>query len=183
MADASFGEVGAQARVLAEAGACCVQLRCKGWSRARIAATVQGLDLSVPVLVNDHVGLGDGGHLGQDDGPWTGPGLWGRSTHSLQQIDAAVAEGASYVGFGPVFPTGTKDVGRAEVGLEGLRQAVAHSPIPVVAIGGITLDRLQPVMQTGVAAWAVISAIWSASDPRAAARAFSPEGLRAAPRP
>jgi len=183
MADAAFGDVEAQARLLAKAGACCVQLRCKGWGRARIAATIEALDLPIPVLVNDHVGLGDGGHLGQDDGPWTGPGLWGRSTHTLRQIDAAVAEGASYVGFGPVFPTGTKVVGRAEVGLEGLRHAVGHSPIPVVAIGGITLDRLPQLQQTGVPAWAVISAIWGATDPLTAARAFSPGELRAAPRP
>ena len=94
IADSGFPtELADQARMLERAGACCVQLRCKGWSRERVQALVQRLQLGVPLIVNDFGGLGDGVHRGQEDGPMPWPGLRGRSTHSLEQIDAAVAEG------------------------------------------------------------------------------------------
>jgi thiamine-phosphate pyrophosphorylase len=187
MADADFGDPAWQARLLADNGACCVQLRCKGWSRDRLASLVEGLDLSIPVLVNDHVGLADGTHLGQGDGPLGDHGIRGRSTRTLADIDIAANEGATYVGFGPVFPTTTKNIAEVQ-GLDRLRAAVLHAPMPVVAIGGITLEGLPQLVDTGVACWAVISGVWRAADPAAAIRAFSeagsdPPGPRAAPAP
>jgi len=184
IADAGFGDVAVQARMLAAAGAWCVQLRCKGWSRSGIEELVAGLELPVPLIVNDHLGLGDGTHLGQGDGPCSSAGLWGRSTHTLQEIDAAIAEGVDYVGFGPVFVTTTKEGALQPRGLDGLARAVEHSPVPVVAIGGITLEKLSALRGTGVAAWAPISAIHAAADPMAAARAFTVlRGLGAARSP
>ncbi len=173
IADAGFGDPAVQARMLAEAGAWCVQLRCKGWSRSRVEELVAGLDLPVPIIVNDHVGLGDGAHLGQEDGPCSSSELWGRSTHTLPDIDRAVEEGVHYVGFGPVFATSTKEGALSPRGLEGLIRAVEHSPVPVVAIGGISVETLSAVQATGVAAWAPISAIHAAADPMAAAQAFT----------
>lgn len=175
MADADFGDPARQARLLADNGACCVQIRCKGWSRDRLVRLVEGLDLGVPVLVNDHIGLADGTHLGKGDGPLPAHGVRGRSTRSLADIDAAVDEGATYVGFGPVFPTTTKDIALV-LGLQRLRAAVQHAPVPVVAIGGITLDALPQLVDTGVACWAVISGVWRTPDPAAAIRAFSRAG-------
>lgn len=174
IADSGFPtELADQARMLERAGACCVQLRCKGWSRERVQALVERLQLGVPLIVNDFGGLGDGVHRGQEDGPMPWPGLRGRSTHSLEQIDAAVAEGVDYVGFGPIFGTATKETALSPRGLGRLARAVEHSPVPVVAIGGLTLETLGELMATGVSAWAPISAIHGAPDPLSAARSFS----------
>jgi thiamine-phosphate pyrophosphorylase len=135
----------------------------------------------VPLLLNDHgslAHLGDGVHLGQADGPCDRaalpPGaLIGRSTHDLQQLAAAIAEGVDYVGFGPVFVTTTKVGALPARGLEALAAVVAASTIPVVAIGGLELASMPQVRATGVAGWAVISAILAAPDPTASARAFA----------
>lgn len=176
IADSAFGDPVALARALARGGASVVQLRAKDWPRARVLAALQALnDLTVPVLVNDHADLAwacAGVHLGQDDGPFPPDcGLKGRSTHSLEQLHAAVAEGVDYVGFGPVFPTQTKDAGPTR-GLDRLRAIVAASPVPVVAIGGIHEGNLPEVRATAQA-WAVISAICGASDVASAASRFT----------
>lgn len=174
IADGGWPAPEAQARRLAAAGACCVQLRVKGADRARLAALVEAVGpLGVPLIVNDHLGLGDGAHLGQGDGPFPSSfvGLRGRSTHTLDQLRAALDEGVDYVGFGPVWTTSTKVGALPARGLDALARAVALSTVPVVAIGGITLERLPELRATGVAAWAIISGIWDAPDPDAAARA------------
>ncbi len=181
MADAGFGDPVAQGRLLLEAGACALQLRAKDWPEARIAQALRTLHplcrrAGVPLIVNDRAALAplaDGLHLGQDDGPFpAGCGLKGRSTHGLAQLDAAVAEGADYVGFGPLYTTETKREAGEGQGVSRLAQIVARSPIPVVAIGGITLARLPQLRATGVQSWAVISGILAAPDPAQAARAF-----------
>jgi thiamine-phosphate pyrophosphorylase len=77
-----------------------------------------------------------------------------------------------YVGFGPVFPTGTKVNPGPAVGLQILAEAARHS-VPVVAIGGIRLDRLADLQATGVHAWTAISAVWRSADPLHAIQAFS----------
>ncbi len=135
-------------------------------------------------IVNDRLDLAlaagaDGAHVGQEDLPaeaarrLLGPGrILGVSTHSREQAEAAQASGADYIGFGPMFPTGTKDTGYGPRGLEGLKEARAAVSLPILAIGGITLENVAAVIGAGATAPAVISAIVAASDIAAAAGAF-----------
>ncbi|MFY8150224.1 MAG: thiamine phosphate synthase [Prochlorococcaceae cyanobacterium] len=132
-------------------------------------------------LVNDRIDLAlatdaDGVHLGQDDLPVAvarrllGPArLIGRSTHAPAQLAQAVAEGCDYVGVGPVMATPTKP-GREPVGLDYVRHAAAHSPIPFFAIGGIEPGNLAEVQAAGASRVAVVRALVAAEDPAAAAR-------------
>jgi thiamine-phosphate pyrophosphorylase len=185
MADASVGDPLAQARRLARAGVGVVQLRCKGWPEdavERLLAEVRaaGVAAGDPIwVVNDHAALarraGTWAHLGQDDGPAPLGLAHGRSCHTLAQVEAAtVAEPRPrYLGFGPVFGTGTKDTGYAPRGIALLAQAVRATDLPIVAIGGITVERLEGVRAAGARGWAVVAGIWSAADPDAAIRAFS----------
>lgn len=128
-------------------------------------------------LVNDRVDLAlavnaDGVHLGQGDLPpaiarrLLGPGrLIGRSTHCLDHLRRAVAEGCDYVGIGPVNATPTKP-GREPVGLDYVRLATAESPLPCFAIGGIDAASLPAVLEAGADRVAVVRAIAGASDPQ-----------------
>jgi thiamine-phosphate diphosphorylase len=94
--------------------------------------------------------------------------LVGRSVHGLAEAQAAVTEGADYLTFGHVYPTQSHP-GLPPHGLEELRQVVETVDVPVLAIGGISTHNLEPVLATGCAGIAVISAILSAIDPRLAA--------------
>lgn len=135
-------------------------------------------------IVNDRLDLAlaagaDGVHVGQDDLPaeaarhLLGPGkILGVSTHNRGQAEAAQAGGADYIGFGPIFPTGTKDTGYTPRGLGGLREVRAAVRLPILAIGGITLDTVVDVIAAGATAPAVISAIVASPDIAAAAAAF-----------
>ncbi|MBM5798204.1 MAG: thiamine phosphate synthase [Cyanobacteria bacterium M_surface_7_m2_040] len=132
-------------------------------------------------IVNDRIDLAlateaDGVHLGQGDLPpalarrLLGPArLIGRSTHRLEQLQQAVADGCDYVGVGPVHATPTKP-GREPVGLDYVRQAAAASPIPFFAIGGIEAANLEAVRGAGASRVAVVRAITASADPAAAAR-------------
>lgn len=180
IADAGFGDPVALGRSLLAGGVCALQVRCKGWSDDRVAAVLRALRPHcghVPLLINDRAALhalADGVHLGQDDGPFPpGCGVRGRSTHDLDQLAAAVAEGVDYVGFGPVFSTRTKDAGAAR-GVVLLAQVVAASSVPVVAIGGVNRANVHRVQEAGAPAWAVISDVLTDPDPVAAARALAP---------
>ena len=133
------------------------------------------------LVVNDRLDIAmaagaDGVHLGQDDLPLAAArrlwpeGLVGRSTHSLDQALTAQAEGADYIGVGPVWATPTKP-GRPAVGLELVRAvAAARLGIPWVAIGGVDEATLDSVLGAGAGAVAVVRAVSGAADPLAAAR-------------
>jgi thiamine-phosphate pyrophosphorylase len=117
----------------------------------------------------------DGVHLGQTSFPSTtarrvlGPGrLIGASTHSPAEI--AAATGADFIVFGPVYATPSKVAYGEPQGLARLREAVAQSPVPVLAIGGITAERITEVMATGASGVALISALSAAPDPARATR-------------
>jgi thiamine-phosphate pyrophosphorylase len=182
---------------------CCLQLRAKGGTMAaparaleRAARQVRDLcrPLGVPFCVNDRLDVAlavaaDVVHLGQDDLPLTDalrvramagrPDLVvGFSTHNPAQARAAAAGGADYIGFGPIFGTASKHNPDPTVGLETLAEVCRASPVPVVAIGGITLDTVVAVARAGAAAAALIAAVASAPDPSAAGRriaaAFGP---------
>ncbi|MCS7237717.1 MAG: thiamine phosphate synthase [Thermoguttaceae bacterium] len=120
----------------------------------------------------------DGIHLGQEDLPLAevrrvvGPDmLVGISTHSLEQAETAVLEGANYIGVGPIFPSRTKDFTHFP-GLEFARQVATRLAIPAFAIGGINLDNLPDVLATGISRVAVASAIVDAPEPAVEAAKF-----------
>jgi thiamine-phosphate pyrophosphorylase len=135
------------------------------------------------LIINDRIDLAlaveaDGVHLGQGDLPpalarsLLGPHkLIGRSTHELSQLHQAIRDGCDYVGVGPVHATPSKP-GRQPVGLEYVRQALACSPIPCFAIGGISADAVPALRAAGANRVAVVRAISAAADPRAAAAAL-----------
>ena len=131
----------------------------------------------------------DGVHLGQDDLPvpavvraFPSLGLIGVSTHSPEQVDNAAAGPAAYIAVGPVFETGTKKttpyrpVGVELVGYAAgqVSQSSDHPSTarPVVAIGGITLERAVEVLEAGATSVAVISDLLSTGDPEARVRQF-----------
>lgn len=170
-------------------GADMVQLRDKAGDLRELlpqARAIQALCRSRAAIfiVNDRLDLAlaagaDGVHLGQEDLPAEAarrllpPGrILGVSTHTREQAEAARLAGADYIGFGPMFPTGTKDTGYPPRGLEGLRVIRAAVPLPILAIGGITLDTVEGVITAGATAPAVISAIVAAPDIAGAAAAF-----------
>lgn len=143
-------------------------------------------------IVNDHVELAleagaHGVHLGQDDGSLAaarqrcGPNmLLGRSTHSLEQALAAVAEGADYLGVGPLFATPTKP-GRPATGVGLATEVAAAVALPWFAIGGIDAGNIDSVLAAGARRVAVVRAVCEAPDPAAAAAALKARLLAAAP--
>ena len=118
----------------------------------------------------------DGVHVGQDDMPVAevrdllGPGmLIGLSTHAPGEIDAVDPSIVDYIGVGPVHATPTKP-GRPGVGLELIRYAAAHAPVPFFAIGGIDTERAPEVIAAGAQRLCVLRAISCAENPEHAAR-------------
>lgn len=151
----------------------------------RIAAMARRVcdEAGAALVVNDRLDVAlavdaDGVHLGQTDLPLAaaralaGGGLWiGISTHDLAQVRAAVAGGADYLGYGPVFATGTKADPDPVQGVGRLREAVALAgETPVVAIGGITPADVDAVYGAGAAAVCAIGAVNDAPDVAATAR-------------
>ena len=99
----------------------------------------------------------------------------GFSTHTLEQIDAALSEPISYFAVGPVFQTTTKATGYDAVGLARVRIAAERGRsrgLPVVAIGGITLDSAADVLAAGVSSVAVISDLLTGGNPEGRVRAY-----------
>jgi thiamine-phosphate pyrophosphorylase len=165
-----------------------VQLRDKGLPEGELAAVANATRalcerLGVLLIVNDHPGVAveagaDGVHVGQDDAPvgqvraLVGPDLLvGLSTHSPQEIDAVDAALVDYIGVGPVHETPTKP-GRPAVGLELVRYAAEHAPVPFFAIGGLNAGNLGEVLGAGAERVCVLRAVAAAADPQAAARAL-----------
>ena len=179
------------ARVTAElldGGADLLQLRAKNHDASsirRVAEKVMPLcrAAGVPFILNDFPQLAaelgaDGVHIGQDDGPLAhareimGPGkLIGRSTHSLDQARAALAEGFDYIGFGPLFPTPTK-LGRPGIGLQDIvtMERDVGSRIPAFCIGGIKRGNLHQVLAASARRVVIVSDLLTAPDVAAATR-------------
>src|SRR4051794_21769484 len=180
-------EAGAARSVVPEAlarGGDIVQLRDKDAADDQVVAAGRWLrgvcdTAGALLIVNDRADLAlacdaDGVHLGQDDEPVESVRetvgtemLIGLSTHSPEQIDAA--EGADYLGVGPVFETATKP-GLEPVGVELVEYAKRHATVPWFAIGGIDAERAAEI---GADRIAVVRAIRDAGDPRTAAEALS----------
>ncbi|MBX9659947.1 MAG: thiamine phosphate synthase [Nitrospiraceae bacterium] len=133
-------------------------------------------ELDVLFIVNDRCDLAlavdaDGVHLGQGDLPLDlarkvmGPDkLIGISTHSPDQVSTASAGKPDYLGFGPIFKPGSKQDHDPVVGIEGLRAIRSLTSVPILAIGGITVENVGGVMKAGANGVAVISAILKAPD-------------------
>lgn len=167
-------------------GAGLLQLRAKNQDLATIERVARRLlplcrQAGVPFVLNDHAALAatigaDGLHIGQDDGSLAdarkivGPDLFiGRSTHSLDQARAALAEGFDCIGFGPLFPTPTK-AGRPSIGLQDIAamEREVGSKIPAFCIGGITPETLPQVLAAGARRVVIVSALLKAADIRSA---------------
>ncbi len=142
-------------------------------------------EFRVPLIVNDHLRLADlvgaaGVHLGREDGAVRQARivlgeekLIGVSCYN--QLDLALRaedEGADYVAFGSFFPSLTKP-NALSAPLTLLREAKSRLSIPVVAIGGITVENAPPLIEAGADALAVISSLFDASDIQLAAQDFS----------
>lgn len=137
------------------------------------------------LIINDDFALAreidaDGVHLGSEDGSIPaardvlGPGkIIGASCYNRPPLAfEAVAQGADYVAFGAFFASGIKpEAVKAEIDM--LRTVRGALPVPVVAIGGITIDNAAPLLAAGADALAVISAVFAAPDVERAARQFS----------
>jgi thiamine-phosphate pyrophosphorylase len=142
-------------------------------------------------IVNDRADIAvlanaQGVHVGQQDlnveeaRAIVGPDiLVGVSTHSLEQIDAADKTSADYIAFGPIFPTSSKENPDPVVGLHLLREARQHTQKPLVAIGGITLERAAEVFRAGADSLAVARDLIGAENPAARAQLFLKQAARA----
>ncbi|MDR7483041.1 MAG: thiamine phosphate synthase [Armatimonadota bacterium] len=179
----------AQAEAAIAGGATAIQLRDKAAPARelvevgrRLGALCRGQ--GVLFIVNDRADVAvaceaDGVHVGEDDLPvpaarrLLGPGrIVGASAGTLEAAVRAEAEGADYLGVGSVFATGTKaDAGEA-IGVDALARIVRAVRVPVVGIGGITVENAAQVVRAGAAGVAVISAVVAQPDIAAAARAL-----------
>lgn len=178
------------ARGIVAGGATFLQLRAKTMASGAL------LELAVAVaevahqagallIVNDRADIArlagaDGVHVGQDD---LSPGavrrivgdemILGLSTHTVEQLDAGSREPIDYMAIGPVFKTTSKATGYSERGIEMVREAARRArAIPLVAIGGVTIDTAPSVIEAGAASVAVIGDLLSTGDPEARTRAF-----------
>ncbi len=137
------------------------------------------------IIVNDRADLAlmsgaAGVHVGQDDlAPAAarrllGPGaIVGGSTHNTAQVEAASIEPVTYIAVGPVFGTKTKATGYDPIGLELVSDAARVSRgLPVVAIGGITLETAPAVIEAGASSIAVIADLLVTGNPAGRVRAF-----------
>jgi thiamine-phosphate pyrophosphorylase len=171
-----------------DGGATLVQIRAKSLPSSQLLeASRQVVALAAShrasVVVNDRADVAvlsgaAGVHVGQDDvSPHdaraiVGPDrLVGVSTHSADQVAVAALAPVSYIAVGPIFATTTKQTGYDAVGLDLLRRA-ASTGKDVVAIGGVTLDRVNQVIGAGATSVAVITDLLVGGDPTLRTRAF-----------
>jgi len=174
-----YAELAARA---VKSGANIIQLREKEMPAREMISIARKMamvcrELGAIFIVNDRVDVAaaagaDGVHLGQSDVPpgvaraIVGPGkIIGVSASTVDEAKAAVAAGADYLGLGPVFATSSKSDAAPPCGLETVREVAGSSPVPVLAIGGVSLDNVRSVMEGGAAGVAVISAVWESPDP------------------
>jgi thiamine-phosphate pyrophosphorylase len=185
-ASIAAGELVAFVPGLAAAGVDVIQLRAKEMEVADLMRVGGPLveacaDAGVSFVLNDRADVAlaldaPGIHLGQNDLPVTiarrilGTVIVGCSTHSEAEIDAIARSDApvDYIAVGPVFETPTKP-GRPAVGLDLVRYATRHSPVPWFAIGGINASNLDDVLDAGARRIVVVRAITEAADPVVAA--------------
>ena len=135
----------------------------------------------VPLLINDRIDIAlaidsEGVHIGQDDMPADiareiigEDKILGVSASTVEEAKKAENDSADYIGSGAVFPKATKDDADS-VSKEELKEIVDSIDIPVVAIGGITVENASSLKDSGIAGFSVVSAIMSAEDPKEASK-------------
>lgn len=172
---------------LIRGGADLIQLRGKKESIEELTRLAEKLHrltsaAGVPLIINDHPEIArdvplEGLHLGQDDVAIAAAreivrrNCWiGKSTHSVSQANAAVVEGADYIGFGPIFATPTKP-DYPPIGTDNLRRVHELVTIPIFCIGGIKLHNLGAVLAAGAKRVVVVSGLLQNKDIAAATRA------------
>jgi len=178
-------------RLLLVAGVNWFQYRDKCSGDGEIARAISGMlpltrEAGARLIVNDRVEVAsqldaDGVHLGRDDMA-IGEArrllgeekIIGYSARLLEDAARAEAEGADYLGVGAIYQTGTKP-DACVIGLAGLAEISRGVKIPVIAIGGIARSRVSDVLEAGATGIAVASAVISAPDPAAVARALLEE--------
>jgi len=173
-------------------GATLLQIRAKNTPSGSLLETASAIatlahQARAMVIVNDRGDIArlsgaDGVHVGQEDlSPASvraivgTDAIVGLSTHTPAQLEAAVREPISYAAIGPIFGTGTKTTGYSPLGLDPVRSAAEYTRargMPLVAIGGITLETAPEVIGAGASAVAVISDLATADDPAARVRAY-----------
>ncbi|MBW1877920.1 MAG: thiamine phosphate synthase [Deltaproteobacteria bacterium] len=189
-AQASGGDPVRMAAWLLEGGCRVVQLRCKGWRSDDILVAARQLRAlcdaqQATLIINDWpeiavAAAADGVHVGQLDADAKtarrivgADRIVGRSTNDPEQVRYAL-RGADYLAYGPVYATTHLSRPKTVHGVAALASARAIIPaeVPLVAIGGITAERVVAVRHAGADAWAVIGAVASAADPVGAVRAL-----------
>jgi thiamine-phosphate pyrophosphorylase len=173
---------------LAAAGVGVIQLRDKRSPSSQILAAARELNAmlgpkNIRFILNDRPDiaaiLGCGVHVGQEDlspddaRKIVGPARWvGVSTHNLDQLRQADRTSADYIAIGPIFPTSTKENPDPVVGLDFIRAARAITRKPLVAIGGITLEKSADVFKAGADSVAIIRDLGAAKNPADRAKEF-----------
>ena len=160
-----------------------IQLRMKNATRDEIVSeawkvreVTRGTDSLF--IVNDDVTIAkevdaDGVHLGQGDMPlaearelWDAPGkIFGLSTHSEAQAEAAIAQKPDYIGIGPIFPTPTKAIADADLGIERTSAIAKATPLPHVVLGGIDETNLTEILRAGAVNYCAVRAIMQSETP------------------
>ena len=172
------------------AGVTVVQYRAKAKSGREMLRDAQQVKLltdryQVPLIINDRIDLAmavdaDGVHLGQSDLPYAVARKLlgdekeiGLSSTSYEEGRAAILAGADCIGVGPIYPTPTKKDAKLPCGLTVLNRLRAEFPaVPMIAIGGISLDNASPVVSAGANGLAIISAILGSPNPAVAVAGF-----------
>jgi thiamine-phosphate pyrophosphorylase len=172
------------ARAYLDGGARLLQIRAKNLASGPLLTLCENVvhaanAYQASVIVNDRADIAAiakaaGVHVGQEDlAPadarrLVGPeAIVGFSTHTAEQIEAALREPVSYIAVGPVFGTRTKETGYPAIGLELVAVAARlAAPTPIVAIGGITLDNARSVIDAGAASVAVIGDLVATDNPQ-----------------
>jgi thiamine-phosphate pyrophosphorylase len=175
------------ARLSIAGGADTIQLRQKHGSTREMIEVARNMkkicaEAGVTFIVNDRVDVAlaakaDGVHLGQDDFPITlarellgEDCILGGSAATMEEAQKCLAEGANYVGFGPVYPTTSKDDAGPISGANVLKKVVEAIPVPIIAIGGVSAENTPEVIRAGAHGIAVISAVCCQEDPEKATR-------------
>jgi thiamine-phosphate pyrophosphorylase len=177
------------ARLGIAGGADTIQLREKGGSTRALIEVAKSMGrvcrrAGVPLIVNDRIDVAiaaeaDGVHLGQSDFPIPlarkllgEEKIIGGSAATFEEAKICLAEGADYIGFGPVYVTGSKEDAGPVSGPAVLKQVVEAIPLPIIAIGGITAEKVTEVIKAGAHGIAVISAVCCQIDPEGATKAL-----------
>ena len=175
---------------LFDGGATMVQLRCQYHSMSQFLTCADELvsraaRYGARVIINNRVDIAmmsgaDGVHVGQDDllvptvkELLSGHPVIGLSTHTAEQLAESLLLDVDYAAVGPIYETRTKDTGYAAVGLGAIASARATAgQLPIVAIGGITVENAADVLAAGASSVSVIGDVFSGGDPTQRTRAY-----------